>query len=120
MRVLKPLVHLEEPLWQVLLRLQRVVNENLRRMGKKPLRLSGVITLVIRHALLRTASGVLHEYNQMGLQQLSDTLLDGAEEGVTAATWLPEPTPAPGSTATSQVPNGRRAITRPRPPFFWK
>ena len=122
-RSLKPLLHLEEPLWQVLVRLHKLNNAKLKAMGKKPIKMSGTISLIVRHALLRTANGVLHEYEEMDLRSVSSTLLDGYENHPVAS-WFPSPaesTPPSGTTPAArvtEVPDSRGAYRRPFPAFF--
>ena len=109
-------------MWKLLTNLHMLVNSKLHDMGKKPVKMSALITTILRHALLRTADGVLDEYTERGIQLLSDPLFVDCEH-VPHATQFPQPSgssPTSGTSGTTEVPDGKRSHTGARPAFFYK
>ena len=98
-------ISLDEPVWTALERLQILVNKVLIEQGRQPLRVSGVLSMVVQHALTGHVMEIQDEYEQLGAAEVLAhlTKLEPAD-----ASFLPRPA-ATGSAGTSQVPHGRRA-----------
>lgn len=116
LRLLQPKIYIEEPLLELLFKLHQLNNDKVIGFDRKPLCLGGTITIMLRHALMQGASGILNEHEKLGLQSVASDF-DG-DETISAAEWFPPPTEPASAAEAPKLPNSKRGRPRVRPPFF--